>query len=733
MSEVKFFNGTHLVALGSHSGKSISNVVKRNGVNVYFFEGEIDTSRGDTLDSLSITQRFNNNGYIGWGDGTVELITSPEFTTTHNYASGGIYRVKITGNVAWNASTGSTGAQKWIDLIRLDSLLPNSAGNGAFQGAGFTTWTLLRNQQKGQGTGINNYFSSNTSFVSGLLNGMDIDGTSISCTALIQGCTIYNEDLGQWNLKPTALSNAFSGALAFNHDLSNWDTSSCTGMGACFNSANSFNNGGVNMSAWDTSLVTSMESMFQGNTAFNDGGTPGVSNGGVGVGMDTWDVGNVFNFRRMFQQATNFNTYIGSWDVSSLTDGFSTFFRSAFNQDLSNWNFDRTRSRGASTSTAVNKLIDSGANFVTDGVANDYYVVNLSDNSQPRARVTAVATTELTLDTDIFTASSQRYVVWSSYFGLQSHFSDCPFNAGLASGVAGTRIGNWDMTGLSSMQNIFQSNTAFNQDISTWNLATCIDISGAFYRASSFNYDLTNWERSTVGDESTMCRVTNMTNAFRQTSFNSGLAAGVTGTRMSNWDLRSNTSLFFTFTTNSGFNQNIGAWDVSNVTTMRGTFQEASQFNCGAASGVSSTNIGSWNTVKVESFQDTFRDNNAFNNDISTWNVSAADTLNAMFYQASAIDQNFGTWQFKTGANASSWHYSSGISDANVALCLIGWDAVVGQGEAVSMISWCSSGAGPRTLAIATYPSAKTAYDNLIAPVGSGGKGWDMTGAITWV
>lgn len=733
MSEVKLFNGTHLVALGSHSGKSISNVVKRNGVNVYFFEGEIDTSRGDTLDSLRITQRFNNGGYIGWGDGSVELINSNEFSSTYSYASGGTYRVKITGNVAWNVGTGSSGAEKWIDLIRLDSFLPSSAGNGAFKGGGLTTLTLLRNQQKGQGSGINTYFLNNSSFVSGLLNGMVIDGTPISCTSLISGCTIYNEDLGQWNLKPTGLVRAFQNAIAFNHDLSNWDTSSVGSMDLCFGSANSFNNGGVNMGAWDTSSVTRMEQMFQGNTAFNDGGTPGASNGGVGVGMDSWDIGNVFNFRRCFNGASNFNTYIGSWDVSSLTDGFEMFFRaSSFNQDLTNWNFDRTRSRGASTSTATSKLIDSAANFVTDGVLNNYYVLNLSDNAQPRARVTSVTATELTLDTDIFTASSQRYVVWNSYFNLQTSFSNTPFNSGLASGVAGTRIGNWDMIGLSSMGNMFQSNSAFNQDISTWSLATCLDTRSAFYLAPSFNYDLSNWERSTVGDESTLCRVTTMGSMFRQVQFNAGLSVGATGTRMSNWDLRSNKNLDYTFALNSAFNQNIGAWNVSEVTNMRGTFQSASNFNCGAASGVSSTNIGGWNTSKVETFQDMFRAATTFNNDISTWDVSAADNMRTMFYEAYAIDQNFGPWKFKTGASCSSWCISSGISDANVAASLVGWDAVVGQGEAVSMPSWCSLG-GPRTLAIATYPAAKAAYDNLIAPVGSGGKGWDMTGAITWV
>lgn len=732
MSEVKFFGETHLVALTNVSGKSLSNIVKRNGVNVYFFEGTIDTSRGDGLDSMRITQRFNSGGYIGWGDGTVEEITTNELTTTHNYASGGVYTIRISKQVAWNASTAATGAQKWTDLVRLDSFRPNSAGNGAFSGAGFTTWTLLRGQQKGQGTGINNYFSSNSGFVSGLLNGMDIDGTPISCTSLVQSCTIYNEDLGTWNLKPTGLSNAFSGANAFNHDLSNWDVSTCGQFNGTFKSQ-SFNNGGVNMGAWDMSSAGSMEEMFSSANAFNDGGTPGVSNGGVGVGMDSWDVRNVVGVRRMFLSNSAFNTYIGSWQLHKVNDMYAMFFgASAFNQDLSNWTFNRTRSRGANTSTVANKLVDSGANFIADGVENNYRVLNLTDKSQPQATVTAVTATELTLSADIFTSTSERYVVWSSGFGLQLVWSGSNFNSGLASGVAGTRMGNWDITGCGNLQNVFQSNNDFNQDITTWNIATVTYMAGAF-QSTVWNYDLSNWERTTLGDESSMCRVTNIGGMFQSAQFNAGLASGVAGTRLSNWDLRNNESLQFTFFQNSWFNQNIGAWNTVKVTTMRACFQLATSFNCGAASGVSSTNISGWNTSLVDTFQDCFRQANSFNNDISTWDVSGASSLNSMFHTNTAFNQNLGTWKFQTGAIASSLLYgASAFTDANVAACLTGWDAVVGQGDNVQMASWCASTSGPRSLAIATYPAAKTAYDNLIAPT-PGGRGWDMTGAITWV
>jgi len=109
-----------------------------------------------------------------------------------------------------------------------------------------------------------------------------------------------------------------------------------------------------------------------------------------------------------------------------------------------------------------------------------------------------------------------------------------------------------------------------------------------------------------------------------------------------------------------------------------------------------------------------FRQNSWFNQEIgapvapdtsSGWDVSGADNLVNMLFFATNFNQDLSPWIFQTGANISQ------------------------------MCFQCASqpGTTPRTLAIATYPAAKTAYDNLIASVGSGGKGWDMTGAITWV
>mgnify|MGYP000352974642 FL=1 len=65
------------------------------------------------------------------------------------------------------------------------------------------------------------------------------------------------------------------------------------------------------------------------------------------------------------------------------------------------------------------------------------------------------------------------------------------------------------------------------------------------------------------------------------------------------------------------------------------------------------------------------------------------------------------------------------MSDANVALCLEGWDSV-GQGTSVDATDMFGTAA--RTMSESTYSNAKTAYDNLISTYS-----WDFTGSFNWV
>jgi len=124
----------------------------------------------------------------------------------------------------------------------------------------------------------------------------------------------------------------------------------------------------------------------------------------------------------------------------------------------------------------------------------------------------------------------------------------------------------------------------------------------------------------------------------------------------------------------------------------------------------------------VTKMNNMFENASSFNQDISGWDVGGVDTMTTMFRAATSFDQNLGAWRFKNNADGSFFLLNSGISDANLALCLEGWDSI-GQGTGVDM-----SNMVVRTLSESTYPDAKTAYDNLIATYS-----WDLTNSITWV
>ena len=162
-------------------------------------------------------------------------------------------------------------------------------------------------------------------------------------------------------------------------------------------------------------------------------------------------------------------------------------------------------------------------------------------------------------------------------------------------------IGNWNVSNITSMAAMFQSATEFNNGnsdtIKDWSAPLCTTFSGMFYSASSFNKPLTNLVNT----------------------------SGVPNCTMSNM-----------FQNATEFNQDIGGWNVSNVTSMAAMFQSATAFNNG-----NSSTIGSWSAPYCTDFTNMFYLASSFNkpltNLVNTSGVPNCTMLN-MFRDATAFN-----------------------------------------------------------------------------------------------
>ena len=55
-------------------------------------------------------------------------------------------------------------------------------------------------------------------------------------------------------------------------------------------------------------------------------------------------------------------------------------------------------------------------------------------------------------------------------------------------------IGNWNVSNVYTMQNMFREASNFNQDISSWDTSNVEKMTGLFQDAISFNQDIRDWK-----------------------------------------------------------------------------------------------------------------------------------------------------------------------------------------------------------------------------------------------
>ncbi|MEM6523466.1 MAG: BspA family leucine-rich repeat surface protein [Bacteroidota bacterium] len=260
-----------------------------------------------------------------------------------------------------------------------------------------------------------------------------------------------------------------------------------------------------------------------------------------------------------------------------------------------------------------------------------------------------------------------------------------PGNNGTDSGSSGDKTITFPNSGIYTVEisggfnQIYFNNMGDLQKIRSieqWGDIAWSTMNAAFYGCRLLNINATDIpDLSNVEDMSNMLfgvnklpnniglwdvsNVTNMSGTFFWTTFKSNHD-------ISNWDISNVTNMSKMF---KGLSQwstpeiGVGSWDVSSVTNMAEMFYDARTFN---------ENIGSWDVSNVTDMSDMFTHAINFNQDIGDWNVSNVKYMWRILTSATSFNQDLSDWNISSVEDGFGMS-ASGMSTTNYDLLLNSW------------------------------------------------------------
>ena len=638
MASVRYKSGVKLAGALYLSGKLPTNVGKFNGSNwdssVLHFqltipEGDLDFAFNIDANNIPATSSVvanlpwlwtdgDNSSYaVIWGDGTVERLND-----THTYPAAGVYdfygiagvwrgfdnadRLKVTSlknigaaylvqyggvlsrfdNCLWESPTmpiyingprfmqmalADFDATHWLTAWNYNTLWVGHSGSGIMQ-----SMTNFNNAGiGGVGVGIDTWqFPGQKEVIaSGTVD-------SLTTNQLVDSTASFITDIPQSPATYVTIKNLTTGATAYSWFSNRTDTTI-----TLFSVSNPSRTG---LTLVNKDIFTAVGQEYEIVNAW-------ATNSNFGGAFSGW---------------SSFNQYVGSWNLKGLIDCFGGF---------SGW-------------TSFNNGDAAGVAGGGVGVGMDNWDV-------------------------------------SSCVSLDGVPTAAPaFNQ---------YINSWNVGNNQRFQSFFNGSTNFNRPLNNWNIGEHlsseqpINMTSMFRDATSFNQDIGDWDVS---------KVTTLQNMFlNANSFNNG-GVGGSGVGLDTWDTSKVTSMQDMFNSADSFNQDIGTWDVGNVTTAHGMFENTLAFNSKPTSGnwganlptgdtvnllgmfsgsstVFNQDIGHFDTSRVSTMVSMFQNNFVFNNGgvggvgvgMDTWDVSKVKSFSRVLENAQGFNQYLGSWRFITG------------------------------------------------------------------------------------
>jgi surface protein len=253
------------------------------------------------------------------------------------------------------------------------------------------------------------------------------------------------------------------------------------------------------------------------------------------------------------------------------------------------------------------------------------------------------------LDSDFGNWDMSNVTFFGSMFQSASNFN----NGGSPS------ISGWTMDNASVTSYMFSGCAIFNQPIGYWNVSGITNMTQMFYQTASFDQDLSSWDVSNV---------ISLDNIFNDSNFNNGGSPNISG-----WTFNSGlTSMVGMFADDVPFDQDLSAWDLSNITNTDSMFRGATSFNNSGSTGISG-----WTTSAVTNMSGMFYNADSFNQDIGNWdvsNVTKFGTLyNGIFEGCAAFDQDLSNWDVSNVTDFSFMFRNTGSFNNGGSPDISGW------------------------------------------------------------